>query len=451
MEKMNGMKKLLPLALVLAFLFGAGIAEGAMRASQFLELCKSGTHQEVMSAVQARADVRAKDRDGKTALMLAAQYNSDPQVITVLVQARADVRAKDRGGRTALYYAERNDALKGNEEAIRLLGGTVAARAATDDQAGQLVDTPADNREPLPAKRKEVAPISDDEAVFAKLESEETSIHEKIGVYRERSYILSNRKKEQARDHIKKALDNSLPWREGDLSVKDIEYLRNQGYMNSEVSGRQKKPKPITSAQAMAWVFERWIKSFDLAETADEQLRGLKNFYLLSKSSGVVPKLKGGGPFLFKGDIVQLSSELKDTPTVTKDTKFLIISKVGPESKTQIEAGCMLQILSPEAIPESEDEVDVIIHVIPDSSSTTSSGTSGGGGGFSVSVGISVPYEGSLDIRAYDYRSGQLLKEVKNVSTPRVIIPILATPRLIEEKRILERMKNFIAAMVSAG
>ena len=52
--------------------------------------------------LQAGADVNAKDRDGNTALILAAAEN--PTVVSVLLKAGADVNAKDRDGNTALYW-----------------------------------------------------------------------------------------------------------------------------------------------------------------------------------------------------------------------------------------------------------------------------------------------------------------------------------------------------------
>jgi ankyrin repeat protein len=42
---------------------------------------------------------------GKTALMYAAEYNQNPEVITTLLKAGADLEAQDKTGMTALMYA----------------------------------------------------------------------------------------------------------------------------------------------------------------------------------------------------------------------------------------------------------------------------------------------------------------------------------------------------------
>jgi ankyrin repeat protein len=71
---------------------------------QFLKLCKTGTPQEIQAALKAGADVNAKNEDGDTALMFAARYNNDPEVISVLVKQGADVNAQFAEC-TALMYA----------------------------------------------------------------------------------------------------------------------------------------------------------------------------------------------------------------------------------------------------------------------------------------------------------------------------------------------------------
>jgi len=98
--------------------------------NSFIELCRTGTAQEVGLAIRAGADVNAAElwwRDGGrvgaiggtsliaamsagrvttvTALMVAAASNPNSRVIAVLVRNGADVNAKDSLGRTALMWA----------------------------------------------------------------------------------------------------------------------------------------------------------------------------------------------------------------------------------------------------------------------------------------------------------------------------------------------------------
>jgi ankyrin repeat protein len=74
------------------------------------------------------ADVNARDRDGRTALMLAAEKHQ-ASLVRLLLAAGADVQVVDtRHGRTALHWA----AVGGNPEVVRLLLAAGADRSAAD-------------------------------------------------------------------------------------------------------------------------------------------------------------------------------------------------------------------------------------------------------------------------------------------------------------------------------
>ena len=138
-------------AVILAVLFAAS---AYAQTTNFFALAKSGNAQAVQAAVNKGVDLEARDKngwtalmvaaannpnpevittlfragakvnargnDGDTALMHAANINQNPEVITTLLQAGADVKAKDSGGRTALDYAKGNEALNGTD-ALRQL------------------------------------------------------------------------------------------------------------------------------------------------------------------------------------------------------------------------------------------------------------------------------------------------------------------------------------------
>jgi ankyrin repeat protein len=59
----------------------------------------------IAALVAAGAEVTETDRYGTTALMLAAEYNPNPAIINALITAGTRVNARDDGGRTALMYA----------------------------------------------------------------------------------------------------------------------------------------------------------------------------------------------------------------------------------------------------------------------------------------------------------------------------------------------------------
>lgn len=66
--------------------------------------------------IQNKADVNVKYRD-KTALMIAAKYTDNPEIIKLLIAHGADTKARDRSGKMALDFAKCNN----NKEIISLL------------------------------------------------------------------------------------------------------------------------------------------------------------------------------------------------------------------------------------------------------------------------------------------------------------------------------------------
>lgn len=59
----------------------------------------------VKTFIKYGVEVRATNKDGVTALMFAAEYASDPQIIDALVMRGADVAKKDKKGLTPLMFA----------------------------------------------------------------------------------------------------------------------------------------------------------------------------------------------------------------------------------------------------------------------------------------------------------------------------------------------------------
>jgi ankyrin repeat protein len=58
--------------------------------------------------LKARANINLQNKEGKTALILAAQYGGDPRVITLLLQNGANAKLEDNTGRTALDWFDLN-------------------------------------------------------------------------------------------------------------------------------------------------------------------------------------------------------------------------------------------------------------------------------------------------------------------------------------------------------
>ena len=112
----------------------------------FIELCMTGTPQEVEDAIRAGSNVNAKNQHGATALIVAAGQNSNPEVITALINAGADVNARDEVlGFTALVVAVGQN---NNFEVIATLlknGADVNARDEITGMTALMVAMAKDN------------------------------------------------------------------------------------------------------------------------------------------------------------------------------------------------------------------------------------------------------------------------------------------------------------------
>ena len=81
-----------------------GLSSRVHRIAQgFLDLVKTATPKQVQEAIAGGADVNAReDEEGMTALMFAAQSNSNAEVITTLLQAGANGKESPGKGRQPL-------------------------------------------------------------------------------------------------------------------------------------------------------------------------------------------------------------------------------------------------------------------------------------------------------------------------------------------------------------
>ena len=84
-------------------------ALAALSDSDFIELCKKGSIQEIIEAIENGANVNAKNKDEFTPLMMAAIFNPDPEVYLTLIKAGADKEVKNKLGYSANDYAFKNE------------------------------------------------------------------------------------------------------------------------------------------------------------------------------------------------------------------------------------------------------------------------------------------------------------------------------------------------------
>jgi ankyrin repeat protein len=91
--------------------------------------------------IERGADINAKDGDGMTALMYAAEKGYR-EVVEVLIERGAEINAKDEKGKTTLMYAF----CSGSEEVAELLIERGTEVNAKDDQlASEVPVTPVGN------------------------------------------------------------------------------------------------------------------------------------------------------------------------------------------------------------------------------------------------------------------------------------------------------------------
>ena len=111
------------------------VPEPPMPKKKFIALCKDGTCEDILSAIDTGTDVNAANHNGVSALMTAVMYNQNPGVLGALIDNGADVNAKNDKGNTALMYA----AMFRTAEVVReLLGYGADISAENEDRHNAL-------------------------------------------------------------------------------------------------------------------------------------------------------------------------------------------------------------------------------------------------------------------------------------------------------------------------
>lgn len=159
--------------------------KASTRDKLFLEMCKNAPVEEIISALEKGADINARNKNKMTALMVAAMYNHNPDVIDALVKHGADINAKNHKGNTALifasmmndpevvrallragadieianhdrkralHYARRTPKLKNDAELLELLG---SADEEQTEQIAAAAELPHEERETLTPEQEE--------------------------------------------------------------------------------------------------------------------------------------------------------------------------------------------------------------------------------------------------------------------------------------------------------
>ena len=118
-------------------------AFAAMSDRDFLRLCIVGSTREIEEAIKYGANVNASEQTGWTALMVAAENNSNPEVISVLLENGANVNARDEllGGTALIFAALKNT----NPEIISRLLENGADASIKDKTGKSAIDYASNN------------------------------------------------------------------------------------------------------------------------------------------------------------------------------------------------------------------------------------------------------------------------------------------------------------------
>ena len=128
----------LPLVLS-ALLAGVAVAQADQ---DWFDTATRGSVADVRAALQAGANVNADGELDVTALMLAAWWNENAEVVLALLDAGAELEARDERGVTALMWAA---AWNENPEVVRVLLDHGADASATDSSGRRAIDRARDN------------------------------------------------------------------------------------------------------------------------------------------------------------------------------------------------------------------------------------------------------------------------------------------------------------------
>jgi len=141
------LKNLMLLSIIFLLVFS--IQVGTLQASDFFQLVRTGSVEEIRDALEEGADVNKRTERGETPLMLAAASNREPYVITLLLDYGAALEARDNKGQTALYLAARyntnpgvlrNLVTKGAAVNIVTSDGTTPLMAALESSSREKFD-----------------------------------------------------------------------------------------------------------------------------------------------------------------------------------------------------------------------------------------------------------------------------------------------------------------------
>ena len=151
----------------------------AMSDIDFYRMCRNAPYEKVIQALDEGANPNSANNNGTTALMTAAEHNTNARVIRALVEAGADVNARNRKGNTALMFA----AMRNSTEAVRILYEAGADIDAVNSEGKKAADYAVTNRrlngtEILKRIKGEIEPDESESQIDSAEPQSQTESHE---------------------------------------------------------------------------------------------------------------------------------------------------------------------------------------------------------------------------------------------------------------------------------
>lgn len=127
---------LVVLLLVLGSLNSFALAEEESgEKDNFIEICRSGTPEEVLAAIKDGANLDQVTENGMTPFLIAAKYNPYPDVIILLRNKGANTYYRNENGWTALMYASAYNSNPSVIEVLTYLGRDIDMQNKNGDTA----------------------------------------------------------------------------------------------------------------------------------------------------------------------------------------------------------------------------------------------------------------------------------------------------------------------------
>ena len=132
----------MPWVALLLLVASSASAQEPVKADRLFEAVMAKNISVVKDALDKGAEVEARNKDGRTPLMVAARYPTIPEIVSLLLEKGAEVNARNNAGWTPLMRAARYSTIP---EIVTLLLDAGADALAKDEDGKRAIDHAKEN------------------------------------------------------------------------------------------------------------------------------------------------------------------------------------------------------------------------------------------------------------------------------------------------------------------